>query len=377
MRPLNRRTVLKGAAALVAALRADLGGTPVEAREQAATGSSGKWRGVNLGGWLALEKWITPSLYEGVNAEDEFTLCQTLGKAKATERLKKHRETWITADDFKWLGAHGLNAVRLPVTYGVAQENPPFITGMDTVDRAFREAGQHGLGVLLDLHGVPGSQNGMDHSGRQGKLGWHTSKDNIEHSLRILEDLAERCKGYENLIGIELMNEPRWDVPLDVIKPFYLEAYERVRKHLGKERAVVMHDAFRADAWQGFMRDPKYANVLLDTHPYQCFSDEDRKRDLHAQVSYALNERRKLVEGLQKELPCIVGEWSCALPPQSLRGLSGFALDVAMRAYGDAQLINYETTRGWFFWTYKIEPGGAWDFRDCVKRGWLPDRYDT
>ena len=47
-----------------------------------------KWRGVNLGGWLALEKWITPSLYAGVQAEDEYTLCQTLGKAKAAERLK-------------------------------------------------------------------------------------------------------------------------------------------------------------------------------------------------------------------------------------------------------------------------------------------------
>ena len=57
-----------------------------------------KWRGVNLGGWLVLEKWITPSLYAGVQAEDEYTLCQTLGKAKASERLKRHRETWITAE---------------------------------------------------------------------------------------------------------------------------------------------------------------------------------------------------------------------------------------------------------------------------------------
>ena len=25
-----------------------------------------KLRGVNLGGWLVLEKWITPSLFEGL-----------------------------------------------------------------------------------------------------------------------------------------------------------------------------------------------------------------------------------------------------------------------------------------------------------------------
>ncbi len=65
--------------------------------------------------------------------------------------------------------------------------------------------GRHGIGVLLDLHGVPGSQNGWDHSGRQGTLGWHTSKPNIDHSLRILADLAARCKVYDNLIGIELL----------------------------------------------------------------------------------------------------------------------------------------------------------------------------
>jgi len=149
---------------------------------------------VNLGGWLVLEKWIKPSLFAGQSAEDEYSLCEALGKEKATALLKKHRETWITADDFKWLASHGINSVRLPVGYWVAEENPPFITGWETVDWAFRTAKANGLSVLLDLHGVPGSQNGWDHSGRQGPLGWHTSKENIAHSLRVIEDLAVRCR---------------------------------------------------------------------------------------------------------------------------------------------------------------------------------------
>ena len=89
-----------------------------------------------------------------MQAEDEYTLCQTLGKARAADRLKRHRETWITAEDFQWLAAHGINAVRLPVGYGVAEESPPFLPAFDTVDWAFRTAGRHGIGVLLDLHGV-------------------------------------------------------------------------------------------------------------------------------------------------------------------------------------------------------------------------------
>ena len=336
-----------------------------------------KWRGVNLGGWLALERWITPSVYAGVQAEDEYTLCERLGKERASERLKRHRETWITADDFQWLKTHGINAVRIPVGYGVAQENPPFITGWATLDWAFRTANEHGIGVLLDLHGVPGSQNGWDHSGRQGKLLWHTSQANIDHSLRIVGDLAARCKGHDNLIGFELLNEPRWDVPLNIIKTFYQDGYHRVREHISKERgAVVIHDAFRPRDWASFMRAPDYENVILDTHPYQCFTDDDRKRDLRSQVQFALVERKKLLDDLQRQLPCLVGEWSCALPPESLGGRTGLALELAMRAYGDAQLINFDTTRGWFFWTYKTEEGGAWSFRDCVNRGWLAERYD-
>ena len=93
---------------------------------------------------------------------------------------------------------------------------------------------------------------------------------------------------------------------------------------------------------------------------------------MHQQIELALVEREKQLAAIQKQLPCIVGEWSCALPPESLGGRTGFALDAAMRAYGDAQLVNYNATRGWFYWTYKIQDGGAWSFRDCVSRGWMP-----
>jgi glucan 1,3-beta-glucosidase len=373
MRSINRRHFLANAALAGVVLRETAG--PPAAKADGVAVAQTKWRGVNLGGWLVLEKWITPSLYAGTEAEDEYTLCESLGKAKAAERLEKHRATWITAEDFRWLAERGINALRLPVSYGVARESPPFLPAFDRVDWAFRTAGQHGIGILLDLHGAPGSQNGWDHSGRQGQLGWHTSRQNIDETLRILADLATRCKGYDNLLGIELLNEPRWDVPMEILRAFYQDAYHRMREPMGKERAIVIHDGFRQLQWKGFMQEPEYANVLLDTHPYQCFTDDDRKRDLHGQVAFALQERKKLLDEMKRQLPCIVGEWSCALPPESLGERKGFELDVAMRAYGDAQLVNFDATRGWFFWTYKTEEGGAWSFRDCVRRGWLPDRY--
>src|SRR5579862_5430706 len=105
-RAFLKHTVTAGAAVLLA------GREPLTRAQEPAKAVS-KMRGVNLGGWLALEKWITPGVYAGVQAEDEYTLCQILGKEKAAARLKQHRETSITAADFKWLAAHSLNAFRL------------------------------------------------------------------------------------------------------------------------------------------------------------------------------------------------------------------------------------------------------------------------
>ena len=35
-------------------------------------------KGVNLGNWLVLEKWMSPDLFAGTEAEDETQLCSDL-----------------------------------------------------------------------------------------------------------------------------------------------------------------------------------------------------------------------------------------------------------------------------------------------------------
>ncbi len=71
-----------------------------------------KLRGVNLGSWLVLEKWMVPSLFEGLEATDETTWCAELGD-KAAEKLRAHWNTFITREDFKWLAGVGINESRL------------------------------------------------------------------------------------------------------------------------------------------------------------------------------------------------------------------------------------------------------------------------
>ena len=76
-------------------------------------------RGVNLGNWLVLEKWMEPALFEGYPAEDEDTLATVAPKDQLAQRIRHHRDTYITEQDFREIAACGMNLVRLPVPYTV------------------------------------------------------------------------------------------------------------------------------------------------------------------------------------------------------------------------------------------------------------------
>ena len=86
--------------------------------------------GVNLGVWLVLEKWMTPSLFEGTNAVDEYTFVRTPGAAK---KIKTHRDAFITEADFSWLHEHGIEAIRIPVGFWVLEEHAPLVSPQSTL----------------------------------------------------------------------------------------------------------------------------------------------------------------------------------------------------------------------------------------------------
>lgn len=103
------------------------------------------------------------------------------GVDNAKKVLEKHWDTFITEDDFKYLAKIGINTVRLPLgfwslgtnftkgsvfeKYGSAYEN-----SWPRVLRAIGWAGQNGIGVLADLHGAYGSQNGKGNLQRYSTL---------------------------------------------------------------------------------------------------------------------------------------------------------------------------------------------------------------
>ena len=127
---------------------------------------------VNLGSLFVLESWMVPSLFAcaAQPAVSELDVANGWG-GSARALLERHWDTWITEKDFQWMASIGINTIRLPLGYwhlptehttGTAYESVSHIYegAWPRVVRTVSIAADHGIGVLIDLHGAPGSQNG-------------------------------------------------------------------------------------------------------------------------------------------------------------------------------------------------------------------------
>ena len=165
------------------------------ARDPDTAGAPVRLRGVNLGGWLVLEKWMTPSLFEGLAATDETTWCAELGAAGARRGCARTGTASSRATTSPGSPTRGINAVRIPrraldlrpavsvSREATARTRIPFVEGgIDVLDRALDWAAEFGLRVVLDLHAAPGCQNGFDNGGIKDVCEWHTREEYLAHS---------------------------------------------------------------------------------------------------------------------------------------------------------------------------------------------------
>jgi glucan 1,3-beta-glucosidase len=151
-------------------------------------------RGVNLGNWLLLEKWMSPGLYSSADQKDEYSLCAGLG-SEAQQVMRQHRETWITEADFVWLANWGINAIRLPFGYWILDADGPYVASPDLLDQAVNWCEKYDMALILDLHGLPGAQGPEGHTGRSGYFTWPKDAACYAQSLDIIEQIAQRYAG--------------------------------------------------------------------------------------------------------------------------------------------------------------------------------------
>lgn len=368
-----------------------------------------KIKGVNLGNWLVLEKWMSPALFEGTTAEDEYYLPRQLSREVYEAGIQIHRSEYITERDFVAIKSMGMEAVRIPVPYFIFGDREPFIGCIKELDKAFNWAEKYGLEILIDLHTAPMGQNGFDNGGICGVCKWSKYPEEVEFVLSVLERLASRYGTRKGLWGIEVLNEPitdkAWklmDVPnrypavdqdmvegsgpntIEFLKDFYCRAYDRIRKYMPEEKYVVLHDGFEILAWKDFMREEKYVNVVLDTHQYLMMAEADGcQQTLASYLNYIQENYEKSIEEMQKYFPVICGEWClfnslvCGCDTKGgqsvLNGVEGSkeeqlnaeAKKKIYRAVADAQIKAWDKGSGYFYWSYKL-------LTDTVNdKGWI------
>lgn len=318
-------------------------------------------RGVNLGGWLVLERWMTPSLFEGSLARDEYSLMQEAG---SQEKLERHRREFITESDFRWLAYNGVNAVRIPVGYWIFDGDGPFTACITYLDWAVRMAEQYNLNVLIDFHAAKGSQNGNDHSGKVGESGWFTNGDYRRETIEILARLAKRYKDSPSVWGIELLNEPSVDlVKYFQLLHFYRKAYRTISRVARPGLRIVFSDGFMPWFFANALRPLHEFPPVMDVHWYQF--GRTNVREYFNRLSKRPNDLRRL----QRYQPTIVGEWSGMLSHLTLEGLSDQLKTLLEKEHIQKQMKAYATAEGWFYWTYKTEAEGIWNFRTQVEKG--------
>lgn len=329
------------------------------------TDSNKKLRGVNLGGWLVLERWLVPSAFGRYKADDEYTLCEKLGDKKR-QVLKQHRDNFIAESDFKWIADHGLNAVRLPVGHWLFGGHRPFVASSGYVGKALDWSQKYGLKVVLDLHTAPGSQSGWVSSGQVGEPGWHKDQRKIDKTVNVVGQIAEKYGRHPSLWGVQLINEPHREVLFSTLQDYYRRAYHKAREHADEKVAVIISDAYRPIAeWGDFVHAPEFKNMLLDIHLYQTFSERDKSRSFEERIMKTFRWKKSIEAfGADKIL---VGEWSI-VAEGAYGGMEHRAAGEAKKLYFQAQQYAFSDCAGWFYWTYKTEAVDDWNYREFVKK---------
>jgi endoglucanase len=180
-------------------------------------------RGVNIGGWLNMENFITG--YAGNESAMRAAVRSVLGPERA-ERFFEHLLSAFYGDaDAAFLAGLGLNCVRIPVNYrhleSDARPGEIIADGFRHLDRAIAAGAAHGIYSVIDLHALPGSQNQHWHSDNatHRALFWE-HRHFQDRVVGLWEAIADRYKDEPWVAGYNLMNEPA-DESGAVVGPFY------------------------------------------------------------------------------------------------------------------------------------------------------------
>lgn len=261
-------------------------------------------KGTNLGGYLLQEDWMSP-----LGAADDYTARTTLINrfgVDATDSLYSNYENdWITDSDFDNIKSYGLNMVRLPIYWENVMNRDGSIknNAWAKIDWVVNECAARNIYVLLDLHGVPGGDDGWQSGGVSSNELW-SNPTYQTWTVNLWKAMAAHYKGNPTICGYDLLNEPVSTSSTLTNSAFYNTLYQAVRSV--DPDHIIFVEAFYDFSYITPPSTYGWSNVVYETHNY----DMNESSDGNKQLAFAYSQLDMLAKyKSQLNVPIYSGEY--------------------------------------------------------------------
>ena len=240
-------------------------------------------RGINVGGWLIMEEWMSPYTVTGGNAEAFRILEERFGREDTYALFDSYYDHFLTARDIEMIAELGYNCVRVPFWYRnfmyddqgtwILDENGN--RDLSRLEWIVAECEKNGLYVILDLHGAPGAQGDNEHCGELENCRLFEDSEQGEQwralTAEIWKTVAERFVGNNTVCMYDILNEPLCDVStsnedFQMLWEVYDQCYDAIRA-VDEDTMITMEGTWR---YNRLPRPGKYnwKNVVYQIHLY-------------------------------------------------------------------------------------------------------------
>jgi aryl-phospho-beta-D-glucosidase BglC (GH1 family) len=349
--------------------------------------------GTNLGSVYVIERWLQPSRFpDGAEGSSELAAVKAsvdrIGLLGTKQNWEEQWANAVSEADIQWLVDKAkCTTIRLPIGY-FDLPGPDFTRGTpfepyaqvytgawNSIRTLIQRLRTHSIGVLVDLHALPGGANSQEHSGtNSGKAEFWTSSSNRDLGVRCCQFLAKDAKTGSEIAGIQLANEAEWDAP--GMYDWYDQCIAAISA-IDPTVPVVISDGWNLSRAIDYSLQKNSMNVsnptspvIIDTHYYWAFTDED-KRKSPQEITAEVDSKLKELDGKDGSViergavQIVVGEYSCVLTEDSWAKCNT-SREEGIKRFGHAQNTRWQQrSGGGFFWTWKMDwmSGGEWGFK--------------
>lgn len=253
----------------------------------------------NAGGYLLQEIWMTLTK-ETNNIKTQEQIINTLKSRFPNDYqtlLDLYEDKYWSESDFDNCKELGMNVIRLPFWYkNLLDDNGNMKSNsFERMDWFIAEAGKRGMYVILDMHGVPGSQNAEHHSGDASQgvsfFQGNNADKNQQTAADLWKEIAEHYKGNPIVAGYDLLNEPYTSenekTTTKTVWDFYDKAYKAIRE-VDTDHIVIMEATWEPE---NLPRPEQYGweNIMYE---YHCYNYDDQ---LNAQAQLEMVNKKLAV----------------------------------------------------------------------------------